>query len=806
MWRDFRYAVQVLWHSRAFTASAVLALGLAIGANATIFGLVDGMWLRRPGIPRPGELTRIMAVHQGAPSRGGWSFPEYRDFLQAAAFSGVIARGGRGALLRNDPAPPDLLLVNVVSLNFFQVLGVTAAHGRLFAPADEASLDAQPAVVLGHAFWRRRFGGDASIVGRTIDLGRTDKFAVTVLGVLPESFRDVEAAADRDLWLPPATWALLDSRQTFERRDDRWFTVFARRRDAGVTRAQAEVAAIVANQAREYPAISAGRGARVVSEDSYRLETAGVRVYALLGLVLLVVLITCVNVANLILARAAARTREIATRVALGASRWRVTRQLIAESMVLGLLGAAAGLVIAAWLIRLLPAVLPQPPGFPSMTLFQVDARVLTFTLALSFVTTVLFGIAPSWMAARGNVAELIKAATGVGEQGRARRLARQMLVAGQIALSLVLLTAAGVLSRSFVATLSMDIGFERKPVLTAWCSAGDVPQSAAVEGLSRLEALPGVRRVAVAVRAPLSLSGGGMARGIWFPDAPPRPGEGLPQVKFNAVSANYFETLGTRVIRGRAFAAADERPGEPVIIVNQAFADRFYAGEAIDRIVRLAAADGVEHRIIGVVENGVVSDIMDKDAPYFYLPYWRGRYGDLTYFVEPVAGAGDLQAAVRDTLKAIHPALEPRRQHTMAEYTDFAGGVYRTTATLVSALSVLGLVLTAIGVYGVVAYRTARRTREIGLRVALGAERSRILTLVLRDGVLVTGVGIAVGLPAALWVTGLLRPMLVAVQPWDPTAFVVAAIILAGSVVFATFIPAWRASQLNPSIALRSE
>lgn len=808
MGRDIRYAIQALWRTRAFTISATITLGLAIGANATIFGLVDGLWLRPPGIPRPRELTRIIATAPQQPtSRAGWSFPEYNELQTVEAFSGVIARGSRGTLLWDGAAPAELTLVNVVSMNFFSVLGVTPSIGRLFGPGDEAALDAQPGVVLGHAFWRRRFGGDPSIVGRTINLGHAGNVPAVVLAVLPRSFRDLDAAGDRDLWLPPATWVALNNRLEFERRDDRWFSVFARRRDARVTAAQAEVSALVANMARDYPAVTAGRGALVMSEDSYRLERAGVAALALLGLVLIVVLITCVNLANLILARAASRTREIATRVALGASRWRVMRQMMAESVVLGALGALAGIMVALWLIRVIPAILPQPPGFPSMLLFQVDARVLWFTLAISFLTTLLFGLAPSWIAARGDVIGLIKGSSAVGGSRRLDRLIRQALVVGQVAISLVLLSAAGVLARSFIATRSVEIGFERKAIVTAWGNASNVQPAIAMEGVSRLESLPGVLRVAVAFRAPLSLSGGGAAQGVWLPDSPPPPAAGLPQVKYNAVSANYFDAFGTRLLRGRAFTDADQRPGEPVIIVNQAFADRFYGGgDAVSRRVRLRSAEGIEHRIVGVVENGVVSAIDDKNEPYFYLPYWRSRYGDITYLVEPAPGAGDLQASVRTALKSVHPTLEPRRVITMAEYIDYATASYRATATLTLALGFLGLALTAIGVYGVVAYRTSKRTREIGLRIALGAAPSGIVSLVLGDGLRVALLGVIIGLPAALWATSLLRPMLVGVGPWDVTAFAAAAAVLTMSVTAATFVPAWRATRVSPATALRSE
>jgi predicted permease len=805
MVRDLRYAVRSLLRSRVFTVSATLALGLAVGANATIFGLVDGLWLRPPGIPHAGELTRIFAVTDTTDT-GGWSFPEYGDLQRVSAFSGVVARGRRGVTLRTGDAPPDVIPVNVVSMNFFTVLGVQAAHGRLFGPDDESALEAEPGVVLGHAFWRRRYGADPSIVGRTIALGSAGQVPVIVLGVLPRTFRDLEAAADRDLWLPPATWARLAGAGEFADRDHRWVDVIARLKGTTVTAAQDEVAALAAAMAREHPGAGAGRGIRVVPDLEHRLERGGAGAAALLGLVLLVILITCVNLANLMLARAAGRTQELATRVALGAGRWRVMRQMMAEALVLGALGTFVGLTIGMWLIQLLPAILVPAPGFSSMADFRMDERVLAFTLAVALLTTLLFGLVPSWIAARGDIAPLMKGSAALAGSRRTDRLARQGMLVAQIAVSLVLLSAAGLLTRSFMATGTAEIGFARKPILTAWGTL-DVPQATAAEGVRALEALPGVSNVAIAIRAPLSLSGGGLAQPIWAPDAPPETGEALPQVKFNAVSANYFAALGTRLVDGRDFTAADERPGEPVIVVNQAFVERFFPNrEAIDRIVRLRGVDGVPHRVIGVVENGVVAEIDDRNAPYFYLPYWRGGYGDITFLIETAGAPGGWAAGVRSTLKAVHPALEPRRIVAMADYIEFSSSVYRATATLALLLGLLGLVLTAVGVYGVVAYRTTERTREIGLRVALGAEPAGILGLVFKDGMRTAALGVGLGVPAAIWAAQFLEPLLFEVSPGDLTAYAIGAAALTGAVALATLVPARRATRVSPIEALRAE
>ena len=805
MWRDLRHAARALARSPVFTIAATLAIGLAIGANATIFGLVDGLWFRPPGVRDPSSLVWLFA-NTPTDRSGGWSFPDFVALSdRSRSFESVVALGRRGATMAGADGTPELLLVNIVSTNFFSALGVQPAAGRLFAAGDESALEREPGIVLGHEFWKRRFGADPTVVGRTIRLGREDAVSVTVLGVLPPTFRDVRASLDRDLWLPPPTWARLSDRSEFERRDFRWFEVLAvRKPGVGIAAAQAEVTALAAALAADYPATNAGRGARVVSDRAFRLETGGPNALALLALVLLVVLITCVNVANLLLARAAGRARETAVRAALGAGRGRLVRELMTESFLLGGLGALAGLTLAVWLIRLLPAILVQPPGFRSFVLFQADGRLLAFTLATTLLTTVLFGIAPSLFSARADVAHLIKGGTA-GLPGSGGRLVANSLVIAQVAVSLVLLSAAALLTRSFVETRRGDLGFSRKPLLAAWLPFGDVPAATLAEGVRQVEALPGVASVAVAIRAPLSLSGGGRAQQVALPGQPAAPDAPLPEIKFNAVSANYFTTIGTRIIRGRTFAPEEERGGERVAIVSERFARQLF-GEAdpVGALVRVGGGNGPEHRVVGVAQDAVINDIGEPVEPYFYLPFTRGRYGEATLIVAASADPAALASPIRAALAAVDPSLEPRRQNTIAEYIAYSSSRYQATAVLAGSLGLIGLVLTSLGVYGVVAYRTGRRTRELGIRVALGAAAGEVLRLVLREGARVGALGIAVGIPLALVCSQLISSLLFGVSPRDPAALVAAAVVLFGSVCAATFVPAWRATSVDPSVALR--
>jgi predicted permease len=803
MWRDLRFAARSLWRSPTFTLTATLALGLAIGANGAIFSLVDGLWFRPPGVRDPGDLVRVIAT-----TRDGrdtlWSYPDYESLRDAtSSFAGVVAIGRRGALVPGADGRAELVLANVVSRDFFTVLGIAPLHGRLFGPADAEALEQAPGIVLGHDYWRRQFGADPSIVGTMLRLNRAGgDMSVRVLGVLPAAFRELDAASDRDLWMPPETWARLAGAEEFQQRDYRWFDVLARRRQGvSIEAARAEVLASTAAMARDFPEVNRDRSARVVSDFDYRLETGGTNAAALVGLVLLVVLITCVNIANLLMARASGRSHELALRVALGANRRRLLRQLMAESTLVGIAGAGAGLLVAMWLIRFLPSLLVEPPGFRAFTIFEIDQRVVGFTLGVALVTTLLFGLAPSWFAARTDVAALIK-----GERAARRRRAGGFggaLVVAQVAVSLVLLSAAGALARSFVAAGRADLGFDRAPMLTAW-SQVSVPAPSLHDAVRRLEALPDVRSVAVAIRAPLSLSGGGLSTPVAVPDAASGDGASGPAVKYAAVGPGYFRTMGVALVSGRPFTPDEESAGEPVAIVSEQFASRFFPGqEATGRMIAVGARSE-RHRIVGVAEDAIINDIGEAGEPYLYLPYWRRDYGEITFLVATTGDPARLAPAVRAALIDVDPTLEPRRLLTMAQYIEYSARAYRATAALAMALGTIGLFLTAIGVYGVIAHRTARRVREIGIRIALGAARSQVFRLVFHEGARIVAFGLVIGVPAALVVTHLIRSLLFGISPWDAYGLAGAAAVLCLAVAAATFVPAWRATRVSPAVTLR--
>jgi predicted permease len=805
MLRDFRIAFRVLASRPAFTLVAALSLALGIGANSAIFGLIDGMWFRPLAVPKSGEIVRIFSVTDQ--DHGGMlSYPEYLDLKQQATeLREVVAIGGRGATLVQGNTR-QLLNLNLVSSNFFVAMGVQPLLGRFFTPADESDQSRPISVVLGNSCWHRYFGGDPNIVGKQIRIQRVNDVLVTVLGILPASFRGIENGGDRDLWFSRQAWTQIGSREELETRSSRWFYIMARLAPgASEKSANAQVQGIARRMVETWPATNKNRRAVLMSDLRFRMDQAGTSGMALLAIVLLVVMISSVNVANLLLSRAGSRGKEMAVRLAVGASRWRLIRQLMAENLMLGLLGLIGGIALGAWLIEILPALMVQPPGFYNVLDFQFDSRVLLFSVSVSLATIVLFSLAPAWKSAQPDLLPALKGDAAFSGSGRRRWPLRNWLVAVEVGIAMTMLVCAGVLIRSFANTRVNDLGFARNQLLLVWVSNGDAKPTIYRDLINRFEAMPGVRRVAAAVRAPLSLSSNGMFQYVTLPGRSEFANTPPFEIKYNSVTKNFLNTMGTPVLRGRGFEDRDETESATSVLINEKMAQRFWPGEnPVGKVIRIGTRTPRIHTVIGVVKNAPINAVGETPEPYVYLAYWPNFESEVTFMIETYGDAGALAQSARRVLKSVDARLDPLTIVTENDLIRYSAQNYQMTAEVVGTLGFLGLILTAVGLYGVVSYSVSQRTRELGIRMALGADRGETLRLVLREVTMLALVGIAAGLPLALIATRVFRRLLFGVGAWDVPTFVGAAALLAGVLAVAGFFPARRATSIEPVSALR--
>jgi putative ABC transport system permease protein len=797
---DVSYALRLLWRSPGYTIAAVLTLALGIGANTAIFSLTDATLLRPLRVTRPAELAAF---------KWSVSYPDYRDWAaRTDLFVGLAAFGGTRATATIERTP-DVIDVSFVSPNYFSLLGVPAYSGRLLGDADENA--AEIAVVLDHAWWRDRFSRDPGVIGRTI---RVNGELVTVAGIAAEGFRGTSLTLTPRMYLPLGSMprlrgGMFGNRRALENRGFTWITAIARLKP-GVTLATA-AGAITAMDREQH---------KSDRRDDIELEPIGERalggadaghvrtfVRLLGGVVVLTLLIGCANLANLQLARAAARRREIGVRLALGGSRLRIGRQLLTESLVLASIGGALGLLVANLMFRLMARFqLPGGIDIDGLAL-GLNRSALWFAAAAAGGTALLFGLAPAWQGARtGPLASLRDESRSTSARSRLR----SGLVAAQVALSLVLLTGTGLFLRSFLDAIRVPLGFVPDNVATASIALGaakgfDLARSRAFfdRALTRARQLPGVAAAEWATVVPTV---GSMSSEVAIEGRTPRPGEDL-HFYMAEVGPDYFRAAGTRLLRGRPFAPADTATAPPVCIVNQTAAARFWAGQ--DPLQgRLKLDNDRTIQIVGVVEDTKTHALDEPAAPFLYLPFAQssGPFG-LTRAVLLVRTTGDVHALLpllRDELRAAD-ADAP-----VASLTTFTWHVRKLVmpqqmgVALFGVFALLAVTLAAIGIYGVTAYVAALRRREIGIRIALGADRARIRALVLRQGSIPIAFGLAAGVLIAALASRLATAFLRGVPPRDPLTYTAVAALLAAIALAATWIPARRASQLDPIRALR--
>jgi len=799
--QDIRFRLRAIAHHPATTIVAVVSLALGIGANTALFSIVDGMYLRPWSVERPDELVWI--YHRGLEGQGdSMAYADYLDIRrQSSAFSGAVAESRRGGLL-NVRGELSQVLVNVVSDNFFSVLGVEAALGRTFTEQQDGAADAEPGVILSHDLWTRLFAQDPGIIGQQIEL--TGNF-FPVVGVMPPTFRGLRRQMSVDLWVSPAAWTVLSggSRAEFEDRAERQFDVLGRlRADATLAEADAQLSTIARRLAETYPDTNRDRSFYAVSEASERRASglsAGLLLMSIVGVVLL---IACANVAILVLADTETRNHETVVRLALGAGRTRLVRQFLAESFIVAALAMIVGLVFAWGILQIFPALMPPGPITTKPDL-RLDHRVLAVTLLASLITLFLFGLAPALKASRQQlVGGLKREQTRLGEGHGAFSL-RNVLVVSQMALCVALITGAGLLVRSFLYSQSISPGFDTQQsmLITSVSRARDeaTPRPQLWAQLAQdIEALPGVRRVTWARRIALAGSGGGAARTVEFPEREPI------SVKYNQVAPDYFEVMGTRILRGRPFTAADRAGSAPVAMVNETMANRFWPDA--DPVGRNLRIEGEDREVVAVVEDGRINSLHESPEPLFYLPYAQAPSGDTTMLIatdtDPTLVAGSVRQLLRDRESSVRSwGLITLNEHmSQALYED------RLPAEIGSGLGILGVLLAAVGLFGVISRLVNQRQREFGIRIALGAPRASVLKLVLAQSLRLSLVGIVLGIGLALIVGRLMASSLHGVDPADPLTLAMSCLVVTGVALLASHLPSRRATRVDPVRVLRNE
>jgi len=804
MWSDTRYALRTIAKRPLFYCLVVLTLALGIGANAAIFTVVNGVLLRPLPYPQP---DRLMMIWTHNPRQGFdkdvSTYPNFDDWRRSSqSFEHMSAYFGASVTLTGSGDPAQIRGARVTP-EFFETMGVAPLRGRGFS-ANDGQAGGERVVILGHALWMQRFGGDASVIGRRIMLNGVP---FEVVGVMPESFAH---PADAELWLPLAPVGQFQ--ELFTARGSYWLTIVGRLK-AGVTRAaaQAEMDAIAAGLEKTYP-VNAGIGIVLVPLHEELVGDVRRPLIILLGAVCFVLLIACANVANLLLTRAASRQRELAIRAALGAGRARLVRQILIECVVLGLLGGAAGLLLAAFGTDLLRAL--APPELPRLSNVGIDRTVLAYAAAASVITSLLFGLLPALHASRRDSGGQLKEGGRTGSAGRAGGRARAALAVGELALALVLLVGAGLLIRSFIALNNEDPGFATKGVLALRIDlpAASYGEPARIAGfydqlVERLDALPGVEDAAAGSSLLLSrLPGSGSINIEGRPPLPPNA-RNIPVV-YDSVTPEYFATLKIPLRRGRMFTAADGPQSAQVVLVNEAFVRRFFPNEdPLGRRVTFGdPAQGGWQTIVGVVADTKRGGFDREPWSETYFPMRQAP--DSRAFVllrtggDPVALAAQARAAVW----SIDPNQAIASIRTVPELLAQRELNRRFTTLLLGVFASVALLLAIIGTYGVIAHGTAQRTQEIGIRMALGADRRSILRMVLAGGLRIAAVGLALGVLGALALTRVLAGLLFGIGARDPLTFVAVPAALLVVALAACWIPARRAMRVDPAVTLRGD
>ena len=819
---DVRYALRWLIRSPAFTLVAVASLAIGIGFNSALFAIIDAALLRPLPVDRPDRVVDVYTRGGDGDTFATSSYPDLLDFReQNTVFTDMLAYSPAIAAVKGRDQSR-MALGEIVTGNYFNVLGVRAAVGRTLAPEDDRA-GAPRVVVLANRTWVRDFGGSPSALGQTLLIHGQP---YTIVGVMPPRFTGMVPMLQPEMWLP-LTWVaevepagIQDNVPSptgttrLDRRGQRWLFVKARLKDGeSPERAQANLALIMEQLAKAHPKTNEKRPVRVAANVRIHPQAdASLRPIAaalMLG-VGLVLLVACANVANMLLARASGRQREVGIRLAIGASRGRLIRQLLTESVVLGLIGAAAGIALAAGLLRLIE-VMPLPIPIPIALSLRIDARVLLFTVFVATAAGVIAGGAPALRATRANLVADLKGDSAAVKTGRRRWGLRDGLVALQTAFTLVLLVAAGLLTRSVAQAHRIDLGFEPAGLAAVASELGlvgysdDQAKLLYDRALDRVGAIPGVQRAARTVRQPLAINYN--RNGIFFPDRQ-QPGDQATPVAATWVDPNYFDTLRVPLLRGRNFSSADVPTSPKVAIVTESFVRTFWndGRDPIGRRFRLRNMEGPEYEVVGVVGDYKVETVGEKPTPYVHYALGQRAFSGEVLMARTAGDAGALVAAMKREILDLEPNavfIEAKTMEGQVDATLLPAILAAQTGRLVG---IVATILAAIGLYGVIAYAVARRTREIGVRMALGAAPGGVIAMVMRQGLSVTALGVLAGIALSWPAARAISSGLYGVSPFDPIAWSAAVAVLLGSAALANFVPARRAARVDPSTALRLE
>ena len=817
LFRDIHYGVRMLARSPGITIVAVLALALGIGANTAIFSGVSAFLFRPLPVPEPDQLIRPFEVTEDRGSTDSFSYPDFADYRdQSTLFEGLVAEDMIQAAVSSENQN-DVIWGEAVSGNYFDVLRVKPVLGRTFAPDEDRTPGAHAVVVIGHSLWRRRFASDPNIVGKTIDLNNR---SYNVIGVAPESFKGSKFGLSLDFWAPMMMDEELGrSPKLLSDRNSHWMSMIGRLKP-GVTRAQAaaEMSAIAQRLNQTYPNERTSATRVVVrteidgrwDEAATIMKSGSAIAMAIVGLILL---IACANVANLLLARAASRRKEIGVRLALGASRARLIRQLLTESSLLSVLGGGFGLLLAYWVTGLMQGFVPSLPYNIVSDFFALDGRALLFTLIVSLATGIVFGLAPAWHASNPEIVPVLKGDANGRQSGKRRRLSlRNSLVVTQVALSLVVLVCGGLFIKSFRNAQKMDPGFSPAGVLLVSLNPEligyDEEQTRSFfrEIVERSASLPGVEAASVAHLVPLGDSSNSSGP-ILKEGETLAPGSAGRDIMNTVVSAGLFKTLKIPMVAGRDFDERDRKGVPRVIIVNERMAQILWPGEsAIGKHIFIGSSSSDPIEVVGVVKTGKYRNLAEDPKPYYYSPMAQRRSGGMTLMVRTAGDPRNLVGAIRHEVETIDRRIPLFAIKTMDEHMTWALWGPNMAATMALWFGVVALLLSAVGLYSVMAYVVSQRTREVGIRMALGAKRGDVLKLIASQGMKLATIGVAIGLVLSLALSRALSSVLIGVSAYDAMTFITVPLLLGGVALLACLAPARRATKVNPLVALRYE